>query len=42
MNYVLLNTVHDFLVCLGTNFEFQNLAFITTVIFPIVSCEQQA
>jgi len=26
---VLLNTIHDFLACLITNFESQNLAFIT-------------
>ena len=29
--YVLLNTIHNFLVCLDTNFESQNLAFVTLV-----------
>jgi len=29
--YVLLNAIHDFMVCLDKNFESQNLAFITYV-----------
>ena len=27
--YVLINSIHDFLVCIDANFESQNLAFVT-------------